>query len=896
MKRKLLPFTAVISCLALVMFIATLGTLTVLPPSVGAQDGIAYADEPSADHSVSMSISSQTPIIGSAGSSTYSLTVSITNNSQSAITTGTLRVSTNPDMTFSTTSDMQQWAEGSLDIWASGVIDRQEVSSIPPGGSASVSASGSIDDFPLNEISSFGARPILVRYTTDDGAVQVDEHTFVTFDNGSSSTDSRTNTHVTIAAPVVAKSWTTDTNKLNDVLMQKEPNDASSGSAAATQPSQTGGINRMVASVISANLATGAQAAMEAAPSHSFLSLVADPYCLSALAGSAVATSLLPPADADFTVYAQSDADWGVAGITTNSLSEAQASSIATASSSATSPQAASRTSRFVAWQGKGNWTAAALTAAQQAGYTTVVSLHGNTGTATSTYHAVTHTITDQGSVGILNAESTLSSLTSGNASSSAATAENSTAGRISRIIAQTSLGSVTQVSDSNSEAYSRLFIAIDPSSNCSDLDTVLSSLESAHWVSWDSFDTLINAAQNAQNDAIVPADSGISPETSDSTLAAAQSLASSHTELTRFFTSVLAASDESNSSTTSSSSSAASATASASASASATASTSASASASSPAAESSSPSATDDATGADSASGNSASDDSSNRANATDSTTSTDSAASANSANSAASATSTGSAASTNSTASAAPSPSPTATESGRRGNLDSTLWQAQLEALHTAYAVRTLDAALNDDGGTVNDAMGLADNVLKLVHLQQPNSVVMMSSTASLPVTITNNAPFDVQVSVSARSGAASLAASGTDSVTIPAHSEQQVTLTLQAYSSGSTYVDLQLQDCHGDAVGGSIIVNVSNSLRLNDALGNAIIAIAAILAVGGLWRQFHRKPLQSEEAVSSPATTSGGNSGSGDNNGDGNNDTDGNADGNSNETRDAEKGADA
>lgn len=893
MKRKLLPFTAVISCLALVMFIATLGTLTVLPPSVGAQDGIAYADEPSADHSVNVSISSQTPIIGSAGSSTYSLTVSITNNSQSAITTGTLRVSTNPDMTFSTTSDMQQWAEGSLDIWASGVIDRQEVSSIPPGSSVSVSASGSIDDFPLNEISSFGARPILVRYTTDDGAVQVDEHTFVTFDNGSSSTDSHTNTHVTIAAPVVAKSWTTDTSKLNDVLMQKEPNDVSSGSAAATQPSQTGGINRMVASVISANLATGAQAAVEAAPSHSFLSLVADPYCLSALAGSAVATSLLPPADADFTVYAQSDADWGAAGITTNSLSEAQASSIATASSSATSPQAASRTSRFVAWQGKGNWTAAALTAAQQAGYTTIVSLHGNTGTATSTYHAVTHTITDQGSVGILNAESTLSSLTSGNASSSAATAENSTAGRISRIIAQTSLGSVTQVSDSNSEAYSRLFIAIDPSSNCSDLDTVLSSLESAHWVSWDSFDTLINAAQNAQNDAIVPADSGISPETSNATLAAAQSLAASHTELTRFFTSVVAASNESDSSTTSSSSSAASSTASASASASATASTSASASASSPAAESSSPSATDDVTGADSASGNSASEDSSDSASATDSTSSADSAASANSA---ASATSTGSAASTNSAASAAPSPSPTATESGRRGNLDSTLWQAQLEALHTAYAVRTLGAALNDNGGTVNDAMGLADNVLKLVHLQQPNSVVMMSSTASLPVTITNNAPFDVQVSVSARSGAASLAASGTDSVTIPAHSEQQVTLTLQAYSSGSTYVDLQLQDCHGDAVGGSIIVNVSNSLRLNDALGNAIIAIAAILAIGGLWRQFHRKPLQSEEAVSSPATTSGGTSGSGGNNGDGSNNTGGNADGNSNETRDAEKGADA
>lgn len=895
MKRKLLPFTAVMSCLALVLFIATLGTLTVLPPSVGAQDGIAYADEPSADHSVSMSISSQTPIIGSAGSSTYSLTVSITNNSQSVITAGTLRVSTNPDMTFSTTSDMQQWAEGTLDIWASGVIDQQEVASIPPGSSVSVSASGSIDDFPLNEITSFGARPILVRYATNDATVQVDEHTFVTFDNGSSSADSRTNTHVTIAAPVVAKSWTTDTSKLNDVLMQAQPDNASSSSATAAQSAQASRINRTVASVISTNLATGAQAAVETAPSHSSLSLVADPYCLNALAGSAVATSLLPPADADFTVYTQSDADWGAAGITTNSLSEAQASSIATAPSAAPSPQTTSRAPRFVAWQGKGNWTTAALTAAQQAGYATVVSLHGNTGTATSTYHAITHTITSQGSVGILNAESTLSSLTSGNASSSAATAENSTAGRISRIIAQTSLGSVTQVSDSTSEAYSRLFIALDPSSSCSDLDAVLSSLESAHWVSWDSFDTLINAARNATNDAIVPADSGIDPETSNTLLAAAQSLAASHAELTRFFTSVLAASDDSDSSTTSSSGSAASSAAAPSGAAS-SASTSASASAS----ESSASSATVDAAGADSAS-----EDSSDTASATDSPSSasaTDSAGSADSANSTASTGATHSATPTGSdspTASAAPSPSPTATDSSHGGNLNSSLWQTQLEALHTAYAVRTLGAALDDGGGTVSDALGLADNVLKLVHLQQPNSVVMMSSTASLPVTITNNAPFDVQVSVSARSGAASLAASGTDSITVPAHSEQQVTLTLQAYSSGSTYVDLQLQDCHGDAVGSSIIVNVSNSLRLNDALGNAIIVIAAILAVGGLWRQFHRKPLQSEEAVSSPVTTSGGNGG-----GDGNtndNSTTASTDNDntttsSSNSNDAEKGADA
>lgn len=805
MKRKLLPFSAAISCLAFVLSIVTLGAPTVLPPLTGAQDGIAYADESSASQGVKVSISSQTPIIGSEGSSTYSLTVNITNGTQATVSAGTLRVSTNPDMTFSTTTDMQQWAEGTLDIWASGTIDRQTVASIPPGSSVSVTASGSIDDFPLNEITSFGARPILVRYATDDGATVVDEHTFVTFDNGSSPSDSRTNTHVTIAAPVAAKSWTTDTDKRNDLLTQ-QGSATSQGTTAGT-----GIANRTVSSIITPNLAPGSAAAVDAAHSHAALSLVADPYCLGSLEGSAVASALLPPADADLTAYSQSSADWGSAGITAESLSASRSSSIAAEAGTTASAQTVSRSARSLAWQGKGNWTYGALTAAQAAGYTTVISLNGNTGTATSTYHAVTHTITDQGSVGILNAESTLSSLASGNASSAAASAENSTAGRISRIVAQTSLGSVSHASDSASEAYSRLFIALDPSSSCADLDAVLGTLESAHWLSWDSLDTLIDAAQNSTSDAIVPAESGIETSTDAAYATQAQSLATSHNELERFFTSVLVAPQDPDSG------------------------------------DSTGPAATP-----------SAADASPNRAGSDT--------ASAGSASAPASADS--SAPSGSSAPSVAPAPSsstPSAANGAANagGVRDSSAWQMQLEALHVAYAVRTLDAALDDSGATVNDAAGLASDVQELVHLQQPNSVVMMSATASLPLTIVNSSPFDVRVSVSARSGAANLTASGADPITIPARSEQQVTLSLQAYSSGSTYVDLQLLDAHAAALGGSVIVNVSNSLRLNDGLGNAIIAFAVILAAGGLWRQFHRKPVDSETTVA----------GSGDGNSNGN-----------------------
>lgn len=179
-------------------------------------------------------------------------------------------------------------------------------------------------------------------------------------------------------------------------------------------------------------------------------------------------------------------------------------------------------------------------------------------------------------------------------------------------------------------------------------------------------------------------------------------------------------------------------------------------------------------------------------------------------------------------------------------------------MEALHTAYAIRTLDAALSDGDGTVDSASSLATGLLGLVHLQQPNSVVMMSSTANLPVTIVNDAPVDVKVSVSAQSGATSLSISGSDGILIASRGEQQVTLALQAYSSGSSYVELQLHDSHDQALGSIITVGVSNSLRLNDGLGNAIIVLAIILAVGGLWRQFHRKPVASEAVVASGGGT--------------------------------------
>lgn len=726
------------------------------------------------DTTASLTITASTPIVGPADSSTaptaYSLTVTVSNPTDTAIDAGTVEASMNPDVAFSTTEDMQSWAEGALGIWAAGVIATADVGRLEPGASQTVTLTNGTSEYPFNECSGFGARPVLVSFDSDDGATHLESHTFVTYDDesalsGSGSSDGSTGdgtsddsaaSRVTlaIAAPVTAQSWTTDSDTLASVTAAREGSD--------------------LFSVTSPQLTPLASAAIDAKAKHTEISLVSDPLCLGSVSSQgAAASAAMQPAAADITAMAQTSSDWSAAGIDSDSVSAASAANLAQsgsgsqngAQSGSAAPSASGTDSaqpaqsaplesiESIAWQGRGSWTAASLGYAHDAGYSTVVSTSGNTGTDRDSYAAVASAGTASGSVTVLNAESTMSSLLSGQASSDQADGETTASGRINRLIAQSALGLASggsalsplrPASDDSANGYTRLFVALSDAASATndDLDAMLSALESAHWVSFQSLDDFIASAPAAT--ASIPTDTGLDQSESAYLSSTATALASSRTSMSRFFTSVIDPEKGQN----------------------------------------------------------------------TDPSQDNPQALSRQDA------------------------------QQTAHISDNAQVWETDLTTLHTLYGLHALDISIADGVATTKDAENLASSLFANVSIQQPNSVVMMSTTASLPVTIVNNTPYPVTVSVDARSGATILSVEDSDSITVAGRSEQQVTLPLTAYSSGSTYVGLRLLDAQGAPFNSELTVTVSNSLRLNDQLGYGIIAFAVLLTIGGLWRQFHRK----------------------------------------------------
>ena len=765
---------AFVSCVALVCAVIVTGAPWSLPGLAALQAAPAYAEgigdsdgshgtnggitddstaftvadgassTSASDTTASLTITASTPIVGPADSSTaptaYSLTVTVSNPTDTAIDAGTVEASMNPDVAFSTTEDMQSWAEGTLGIWAAGVIATADVGRLEPGASQTVTLTNGTSEYPFNECSGFGARPVLVSFDSNDGATHLESHTFVTYDDesalsgssdgsaddGTSNDSAASRVTLAIAAPVTAQSWTTDSDTLASVTAAREGSD--------------------LFSVTSPQLTSLASAAIGAKAKHAGISLVSDPLCLGSVSSQgAAASTTMQPAAADITAVSQTSSDWLAAGIDSDSVSAASAANLAQSAQSAPIES--------IAWQGRGSWTAASLGYAHDAGYSTVVSTSGNTGTDRDSYAAVASADTASGSVRVLNAESAMSSLLSGQASSDQADGETTASGRINRLIAQSALGLASggsalsplrPASDDSANGYRRLFVALSDAANAfnDDLDAMLSALESAHWVSFQSLDDFIASAPTAT--VSIPTDTGLDQSETAYLSSTASALSSSRASMSRFFSSVIDPEKGQN----------------------------------------------------------------------TDPSQDNPQALSRQDA------------------------------QQTAHISDNAQVWETDLTTLHTLYGLYALGISIADGAAAAKDAESLASGLFSNVSLQQPNSVVMMSTTASLPVTIVNNTPYPVTVSVDARSGATILSVEDSGSITVAGRSEQQVTLPLTAYSSGSTSVGLRLLDAQGAPFNSELTVTVSNSLRLNDGLGYGIIAFAVLLTIGGLWRQFHRK----------------------------------------------------
>lgn len=142
------------------------------------------------------------------------------------------------------------------------------------------------------------------------------------------------------------------------------------------------------------------------------------------------------------------------------------------------------------------------------------------------------------------------------------------------------------------------------------------------------------------------------------------------------------------------------------------------------------------------------------------------------------------------------------------------------------------------------VNGAQRFADALLSRITLVPSGSLNVVSETASMPVTVSNKLPYPISVRVSSLTDSMEIVTSRLSDVEVAPNSEAQTSFVVRVSTSGTTVAREQLLDRHDQPFGAVQQTTITSSLQLSDKSGIAIIALAVVLGLLGLWRQFHRK----------------------------------------------------
>ena len=172
---------------------------------------------------------------------------------------------------------------------------------------------------------------------------------------------------------------------------------------------------------------------------------------------------------------------------------------------------------------------------------------------------------------------------------------------------------------------------------------------------------------------------------------------------------------------------------------------------------------------------------------------------------------------------------------------------WINRILDTQSAMALRAFTADDSDaslPNTMVSGAQQLSGTLLNSIALTPSEAITMVSETATMPVTVSNNTPFPVEVTVSSITDSSEIATSRRATITVPAHAEEQTTFRLRAATSSSAIASITLQDRAGTQFGQAQQTAISCILKINDMTGFIIIAAAVALGLLGLWRQFHRK----------------------------------------------------
>ena len=124
---------------------------------------------------------------------------------------------------------------------------------------------------------------------------------------------------------------------------------------------------------------------------------------------------------------------------------------------------------------------------------------------------------------------------------------------------------------------------------------------------------------------------------------------------------------------------------------------------------------------------------------------------------------------------------------------------WRETVNTLANSYAVQALSSAsissYNEDSHTsaaLTAMTTVTNNLVNSVSISVPQSLHVVSETASLPVTVSNKLPVALKLNIATKSSekvSSEVVISGKKDVLVDAHSEQQVILPVRAISGWST-----------------------------------------------------------------------------------------------------------
>ena len=475
-----------------------------------------------------LSINSSTAVL--TDTSGYHLNATVTNTTGQEIPAGTLTLAMNAFYTFVSRNDIQDWSEGNGRIPTPQSVGQADVPALQPGASANVSIDADAHQESLAAINSWGPKPVLLSYSAN-GTPLAQSHTFVTRTGAGLHTPSTPALHITVAQPLAANGWTTDSKLLGQLV--DEGGISSSKLAKIAMPSKDD----------DARL----KSLQQTFAKHDMLQVVGDPTYLQAMAMPTRVDGITQPALFDMTAYsamnnapaysAMNNAPaYSAAGINDRQWSAAKARKTY---QSALGDSNADITA--YAWQGNGNWTLQALTKARQQGYGTVIATHDfEEDDAATVRTGKTVVSTDAGDVTVLSAQNVLSGLAQGKATSDDANAdsEGTTAGRLARFVAQSAFYQMEQP-----YAERNLLVCLNEDSDPSVVDALMSDIEQSPWLNLTDLATLKDAdisEDAASMSTDLPQTDGLTDGMRSDVQQTLSALANSSSNIKRFNTSIL--------------------------------------------------------------------------------------------------------------------------------------------------------------------------------------------------------------------------------------------------------------------------------------------------------------------------------------------------------------------